>query len=39
MVYLLSEILVGLLVATLVGFWFGWTVRGVRERIRRKRLE
>ncbi len=39
MAYLLSEILIGLLVAILVGFWFGWTLRGVRERIRRNRIE
>lgn len=37
MAYLLGEIAIGLLVAMLAGFWFGWTLRGIRDRIRRNR--
>ena len=37
--YLLAEIVIGLLVAMLAGFWFGWILRGVRDRIRRSRTK
>ncbi len=37
MASLLGEIVIGLLVAMLAGFWFGWILRGVRDRIRRSR--
>ena len=37
MAYLLGEIVIGLLVAMLAGFWFGWVLRGIRDRIRRNR--
>lgn len=34
MFYLFSEIALGLLLAMLAGFCFGWITRGIRERIR-----
>ena len=34
MIYLLSEIALGLVLAMLAGFCFGWVSRGIRERIR-----
>ncbi len=37
MIYLLGEIVIGLLTALLVGFWFGWILRGVHERLQRNR--
>jgi hypothetical protein len=34
MIYLLSEIAIGLLIASIAGFVIGWTARGIRERMR-----
>jgi NhaP-type Na+/H+ or K+/H+ antiporter len=39
MAYLLGEILLGLLISALLGFWLGWALRGIRERIRRNRID
>ncbi len=35
MAYLLGEIAIGLLIASVAGFCFGWIARGVRERVRK----
>jgi hypothetical protein len=39
MLYLLGEIVAGLVIAAAVGFWLGWALRGIHERIRRSRIE
>ncbi len=39
MAYLLGEILIALVLAALLGFWLGWTLRAIRERILRGRTE
>jgi len=34
MAYLLGEIAVGMVIAALAGFFLGWLLRGIRERMR-----
>lgn len=34
MIYLLGEIAIGLLIASITGFVIGWIARGIRERMR-----
>ncbi len=39
MVFLMGEILSGLITMTVVGFILGWVLRGIRERINRRRVK
>jgi hypothetical protein len=39
MVFLMGEIVFGLITMTTVGFIFGWVLRGIRERINRRQVK
>ncbi|MGI9319545.1 MAG: hypothetical protein ACR2QW_19610 [bacterium] len=39
MVFLMGEIVFGLIVMAVVGFTLGWVLRGIRERNNRRRVE
>ena len=39
MIFLMGEILLGLIIMTVVGFVLGWVTRGVRERIVRRQAK
>ena len=39
MIFLMGEILFGLIAMTITGFILGWITRGIRERIKRRRID
>ena len=39
MIFLMGEILLGLITMTIVGFVLGWVTRGIRERIVKRQVK